>query len=112
MFVFNHCSLSPFKFSNALLTSSLTSLLALATSSRCPRMSLFTTFSTASITSSFLMLSKICFLKYFSLFQLFPVNFCQTPVLGLGLGVDFTFAWDNHKNHKNHNDNTHLNFVK
>ena len=20
---------------------------------------------------------------------------CQTPVLGLGLGVDFTFAWDN-----------------
>ena len=26
--------------------------------------------------------------------------FCQTPVLGLGLGVDFTFAWDNN-NHKN-----------
>ena len=38
--------------------------------------------------------------------------FCQTPVLGLGLGVDFTFAWDNHKNHKNENDNPHLNFVK
>ena len=39
--------------------------------------------------------------------------FCQTPVLvfGLGLGVDFTFAGDNHKNHKNHN-NPHLNFVK
>ena len=32
--------------------------------------------------------------------------FCQTPVLGLELGVDFTFAWD-----KNHN-NPHLNFVK
>ena len=32
--------------------------------------------------------------------------FCQTPVLGLGLGVDFTFAWDNH------NNNPHLNFVK
>ena len=40
-----------------------------------------------------------------SLFQ-----FCQTPVLGLGLGVDFTFAGDN-KNHKNDN-NPHLNFVK
>ena len=24
-------------------------------------------------------------------------DFCQTPVLGLGLGVDFTFAWDNHR---------------
>ena len=34
-------------------------------------------------------------------------NYCQTPVLDLGLGVDFTFAWDNHKNHKN---NPHLNF--
>ena len=45
-------------------------------------------------------------------------HFCQTPVLGLGLGVDFTFAGDNHnhKNHKNHNDkndnNPRLNFVK
>ena len=49
--------------------------------------------------------------------------YCQTPVLGLGLGVDFTFAWDNndnngnnhnnHNNHKNHNhNNPHLNFVK
>ena len=36
--------------------------------------------------------------------------FCQTPVLGLGLGVDLTFAWDNH-NYHNHN-NPHLNFVK
>ena len=34
--------------------------------------------------------------------------YCQTPVLGLGLGVDFTFAWDNHKNH----NNSHINFVK
>ena len=33
--------------------------------------------------------------------------------LGLKLGVDFTFAWDNHKNHKNHNhNNPPLNFVK
>ena len=40
-------------------------------------------------------------------------NFCQTPVLGLGLGVYFTFAGDNHKNHMNHkNHNPHLNFVK
>ena len=33
--------------------------------------------------------------------------YCQTPVLGLGLGVDFTFAWD-HKNKKN----PHLNFLE
>ena len=32
---------------------------------------------------------------------------CQTPVLGLGLGVDFTFAWD-HKKKKN----PHLNFLE
>ena len=38
--------------------------------------------------------------------------YCQTPVLGLGLGVDFTFAGDNQKNHKNDNDNHYLNFVK
>ena len=39
--------------------------------------------------------------------------FCQTPVLGLGLGVDLTFAGDNH-NHKNdkNDNNPHLNFVK
>ena len=35
-------------------------------------------------------------------------DFCQTPVLGLGLEVDFTFALNNHENHKN----PHLNFVK
>ena len=33
---------------------------------------------------------------------------CGTPVLGLGLGIDFTFAWDNN----NHKNNPHLNFVK
>ena len=42
--------------------------------------------------------------------------YCQTPVIGLGLGVNFTFAGDNHnhKNHKNHktDNNPHLNFVK
>ena len=44
--------------------------------------------------------------------------FCRTPVLDLGLGVDFTFAWDNDKNHKNHkndkndNNNPHLNLLK
>ena len=36
------------------------------------------------------------------------IYFCQTPVLGLGLGVDFTFAWDNNNNQSN----PHLNFVK
>ena len=52
--------------------------------------------------------------------QLDKVQFyCQTPVLGLGLGDDFTFAGDNHndKNHKNgkndkNDNNPHLNFVK
>ena len=39
--------------------------------------------------------------------------FCQTPVLGLGLGLDFTFAGDNHNNQNDKNDNNpHLNFVK
>jgi len=47
---------------------------------------------------------------------------CQTPVLGIGLGVDFTFALDNNNNDNNDNynndnndnnkDNPHLNFVK
>ena len=45
--------------------------------------------------------------------------YCQTPVLGLGLGVDFTFTWDNNENDNNDNDkngndknNPHLNFLK
>ena len=41
-------------------------------------------------------------------------NNCQTPVLGLRLGVDFTFAWDNNNNNNNNNNNDkknpHLNF--
>ena len=32
--------------------------------------------------------------------------FCWTPVLGLGLGVDFTFTWDDN------NKNPHLNILK
>ena len=41
------------------------------------------------------------------------VCFCQTPVLGLGLGVDFTFAGGNHKNHNHKNyNNPHWNFIK
>ena len=39
--------------------------------------------------------------------------FCRTPVLSLGLGVDFAFAWDNNKNNKNKNNkNPRLNFLK
>ena len=46
-------------------------------------------------------------------FLLILDTFCQTPVLGLGLGVDFTFAGDNHNNKNDKNDNNpHLNFVK
>ena len=40
------------------------------------------------------------------------MNMCWTPVLGLGLGVDFTFAWDNNNNHNNNHKNPHLNFLK
>ena len=52
-------------------------------------------------------------LEIFDLVEIsWSVLHCQTPVLGLGIGVDFTFAGDNHKNHKNENDNPHLSFVK
>ena len=44
--------------------------------------------------------------------QLVFSNYCQTPVLGLGRGVDFTFPEDNHKNENDKNYNPHLNFVK
>ena len=40
--------------------------------------------------------------------------FCQTPVVGLGLGVDFTFAWDNNDyngNNDNNKNTPHLNFL-
>ena len=42
------------------------------------------------------------------------IIYCQTPVLGRGLGVDFSFAWDNNNNNDNENNdnNPHLNFVK
>ena len=33
---------------------------------------------------------------------------CGTPVLGLGLGIDFTFAWDNKKFNKNFSKGTIL----
>jgi len=49
------------------------------------------------------------FSEIFFIVSTVSCKLCQTPVLGLGLGVDFTFAWDNHKNH---NDNPHLNFLK
>ena len=38
---------------------------------------------------------------------------CQTPVSGLGLGVDFTCTWDNYNNdNDNYKNNPHLNFLK
>ena len=40
-------------------------------------------------------------------------QFCQTSVLGQGLGVDFTFAWYNNNNNNNNKDNNpHLNSLK
>ena len=46
---------------------------------------------------------------------LFWRNFCQTPDLGLRLGVDFTFTSDNNNDNNNDNDNDnnpHLNSLK
>ena len=44
------------------------------------------------------------------------MNIVELKVLGQGLGVDFTFAWDNNNNNNNKNDkndkNPHLNFWK
>ena len=43
-------------------------------------------------------------------------TFCQTPVLGLWLEVDFNFACDNNNNNNKHNNdndkNPHINFLK
>ena len=52
-------------------------------------------------------------LEYFKPNITFFYMYCRTPVLGLGLWVDFSFAWDNN-NDKNNNDNykNNLNFVK
>ena len=38
-------------------------------------------------------------------------KYCRTPVLGLGLGVDCTFAWDKINRNKK-NKNPHLIFLK
>ena len=40
--------------------------------------------------------------------------FVKLQVLDQGLGVDFTFAWDNNNNDKNdkNDKNPHLNFLK
>ena len=37
-----------------------------------------------------------------------PITFFQTPLSGVGQGVDFTFAWDNNNN----DNNPHLDFLK
>ena len=37
-------------------------------------------------------------------------NYCQTPVLGIGLGVDFSFNWDDNDN--NDKNNPPLNFLR
>ena len=61
---------------------------------------------------------KLCFIQYGekSCSDLQPMKFfdyCQTPVLGLGQGVDFTLANNNNnKNNKNKKNNPHLNFLR
>ena len=49
----------------------------------------------------------------------YKISFVKLQVLSLGLGVHFTFAWDNKNNHNdnanndnNDKNNPHLNFVK
>ena len=44
--------------------------------------------------------------------QLQSMNIVKLPVFGLGLWVDFTFAWDNNNNNNNNDKNPHLNFLK
>ena len=38
--------------------------------------------------------------------------FVELQVLGQGLGVDFTFVWDDKNNNNNDKNNPHINFVK
>ena len=38
--------------------------------------------------------------------------YCRTPLLGLGLWIDFTLTWDNNKNDNNDKNNPHLNILK
>ena len=44
--------------------------------------------------------------------MLFVGDFVKLQVLGLRLGVDFTFTLDNNDNNDNDNNNLHLNFFK
>ena len=55
--------------------------------------------------------------KFSTLFVLSCLLYCRTSVLGLGEGVDFTFAWDNNNDNNNNdnndnNKNPHLNFLE
>ena len=45
-------------------------------------------------------------------FPFHSFTFVKLQVLGLGLGVDFTFALDNNENNENNDNNPHLNFLK
>ena len=53
---------------------------------------------------------------YLHLIHLFHDDIVKLQVLGLRLGVDFTFTLDNNHNNDNHNNdndnNPHLNFFK
>ena len=40
------------------------------------------------------------------------LRYCQTPVLGIGLGVDFTFANNNNNYTTNNNNSPHLIFLR
>ena len=39
-------------------------------------------------------------------------TFVELHGLGLKLGVEFTFAWDNHNNENHNHNNPHLNFLE
>ena len=54
--------------------------------------------------------SKISGREIYTIFDLdhrlfYMMSFCQTPDLGLGLGVDFTFPNNNNKKKKKNNNN-------
>ena len=43
---------------------------------------------------------------------IFSLIVVKLQVLGLELGIDFTFTWDNNHNDNNNDNNPHLNFLK
>ena len=73
-----------------------------------------TTINSKGNTSRFLCsnLSKILLHNFIVQIWLYIFTFVKLQVLGLRLGVDFTFTLDNNDNNDNDSNNPHLNFFK